>query len=57
MEAVVEDIRRKGVVRPYNFNEEEFWKEIRKAEKGPFISIDELERRMEKWKMELSEKK
>ena len=49
MDVLVENIRSKGVVTPYNFTEEEFWVEIKNAEKGPFISIDELERRMEKW--------
>jgi len=57
MDVLVENVRSKGVVTPYDFTEEEFWEEIRKAEKGPFISIDELERRMEKWKRELNERK
>ena len=57
MDVLVENIRSKGVVTPYDFTEEEFWVEIKNAEKGPFISIDELERRMEKWKRELNEKK
>jgi len=57
MDVLVENIKSKGVVTPYDFTEEEFWEEIRKAEKGPFISIDELERRMEKWMRELNEKK
>ena len=57
MEAIVENAERKGVIMPYDFTEEEFWEEIRKGEEGPFISIDELERRMEKWTMKLNEKK
>ena len=56
MKILVESIERKGVATPYDFTEEEFWEEIRKAERGPFISIDELEHRIEKWKLELNEK-
>ena len=47
MNTIVEDMKRKGVSAPYHFTGEEFLEEIRKAEKGPFISIDELERRIE----------
>ena len=57
MDTIVDNIKRKGVVSPYDFTEEEFWLEIRKAEKGPFISIDELENRIERWKMDLNVKK
>jgi len=57
MEAVVDKMQRKGVVVPYNFTQDEFWEEIRKAEKGPFISLDELDRRLEEWKTELKAKR
>jgi hypothetical protein len=57
MNTIVEDIKRKGVSIPCNFTDEEFREEIRKAEMGPFISIDELEHRLEIWKMELNSKK
>ena len=57
MDTIVENTTRKGVVSPYDFTEEKFWAEIRQAEKGPFISIDELELRIEKWKMELNVRK
>ena len=50
---MVENKERRGVVSPYDFTEEEFWEEIRKAERDPFFSIDELEQRIEKWKMSL----
>jgi Cdc6-like AAA superfamily ATPase len=57
MEAVLDKMQRKGVVVPYNFTQDEFWEEIRKAEKGPFISLDELDRRLEEWKTELKAKR
>ena len=57
MEVLVESITRRGVVTPCNFTEEEFLEEIRKAEKGPFMSLDELDRRLEEWKTELNGKK
>jgi hypothetical protein len=57
MKAAVVDAKRKGVTTPYDFTEEEFIEEIRKAERGPFISIDELDHRLEEWKRELNEKK
>ena len=57
MEAVVDNMQRKGVVTPYNFTRDEFLNEIRKAEKGPFISLDELKSSMEEWKTELKAKK
>ena len=56
MEILVENIARRGVVTGYEFTEDEFLEEIRKAERGPFFSIDELEQRIEKWKMSLTEK-
>ena len=56
MEILVENIVRRGVVTGYEFTEDEFLEEIRKAERGPFFSIDELEQRIEKWKMSLTEK-
>ena len=49
MEILVENMERKGVVTPYDFTEEEFWEEIRKAEEGPFLSMDELKISMDKW--------
>jgi len=57
MEVLVENIKRKGVVTPCDFTEDEFWEEIQKAEKGPFISLDELDRRLEEWKTSLNEKR
>jgi hypothetical protein len=51
MNTIIEDIKRKGVSAPYNFTNKEFLEEIHKAEKGPFISIDDLERRFETWKL------
>ena len=57
MEVLVKNITRKGVITPYNFTEEEFWEEIRNAEKGPFISLDELDSRLEEWKTVLNVKK
>ena len=57
MEVLVENNTRKGVITPFDFTEEEFWEEIHKAEKGPFISLDELDRRLEEWKMVLNGKK
>jgi len=57
MEVLVENITRKGVITPYDFTEEEFWEEIRRAEKGPFISLDELDSRLEEWKTVLNGKK
>ena len=56
MEMLVENKEKRGVVTPYDFTEEEFWEEIRKAERGPFLSLDELEQRIEQWKMSLPEK-
>ena len=56
MEILVENTCRKGVITPYEFTEDEFWEEIHKAEKGPFIGLDELEHRLEEWKMELNKK-
>ena len=50
MEVLVENIEKKGVITPWNFTEEEFWEEIRKAEKGPFYTIDEAESILEQWK-------
>jgi len=47
MQATIENTRRRGVVTPYHFTQEEFLKEIRNAEKGPFISLDELDSRLE----------
>jgi len=50
MEVLVKNIKRKGVRTPYNFTKEEFWEEIRKAENGPFYTIDEAESILEQWK-------
>jgi len=50
MEVLVENIEKKGVITPWNFTEEEFREEIRKAEKGPFYTIDEAESILEQWK-------
>jgi hypothetical protein len=58
MNTIVADIKmRKGVSIPYNFSDKEFVDEIHKAENAPFISIDELERRLETWIMQLNAKK
>jgi hypothetical protein len=57
MEVLVENIKRKGVITPCDFTKEEFWEEIRKAERGPFISLDELDSRLEEWKTVLNGKK
>lgn len=59
MKTAIRDTKRKGVTTPYNFTKEEFAEEIRKAEKGPFMSMEELERRMNEWmrKSNLTEKK
>jgi hypothetical protein len=57
MNTIVEDVKRKGVCVPYFFSDKEFLQEIRKAENGPFISIDELEDRLEIWKMGLNSRK
>ena len=51
MQVLVENIERKGVTIPYNFTEEEFWEEIRKAEKGPFYAVEEAESILEQWKI------
>ena len=50
MEVLVENINRKGVITPCDFTEEEFWDEIRKAEKGPFYTFEEAESILEQWK-------
>ena len=57
MQVLVENHIRKGVVTPCDFSKDEFWEEIRKAERGPFISLEELDRRFEEWKTVLNEKK
>ena len=57
MQVLVENSIRRGVITPCDFSEEEFWEEIRKAERGPFISLDELDSRLEEWKTVLKEKK
>jgi hypothetical protein len=57
MQVLVENPVRKGVITPCDFSEEEFWEEIRKAERGPFISLDELDNRLEEWKTVLKEKR
>jgi hypothetical protein len=50
MEVLVENIQRKGVIMPCDFTEEEFWEEIRKAENGPFYTVEEAESILEQWK-------
>jgi len=50
MEVLVENITRKGVITPCDFTEEEFWEEIRKAERGPFYTVEEAESILEQWK-------
>ena len=50
MEVFVEDTKRKGVITPYDFTEEEFWEEIRKGEVGPFYAFEDAETLLEKWK-------
>jgi len=42
----------KGIVTPYYFTEEEFLKEIRKAENGNFYPVEQLKQEMMTW-MEL----
>ncbi len=46
----------KGVVMPYDFTQEEFLREIRKAENGCFYPIEQLKHKMTLW-MELQKKK
>jgi hypothetical protein len=50
MEVLVKNIQRKGVITPCDFTQEEFWEEIRKAERGTFLSLKELDSRLEEWK-------
>ena len=50
MQVLVENPIRKGVIIPCDFSEEEFWEEIRKAESGPFYTIEEAESILEQWK-------
>jgi hypothetical protein len=57
MEIEVEEIENKGVITPYDFTEEEFWEEIRKGEEGPFMSMEELKRSMNKWMTNSTSKK
>jgi len=57
MKTIIENIERKGVATPYDFTEEEFWEEIRKAEKGPFMSMDELKNSMDRWMMKSKSKR
>ena len=50
MEAVIDNMQRKGVITPYEFTEAELREEIRKAEKGPFYTLEEAESMFEQWK-------
>ena len=42
---------RKGVLTPWDFTEDEFLQEIRKAEEGKFYPIGEGIKRFKEWKL------
>jgi len=42
---------RKGVVTPWDFTEDEFLQEIRKAENGKFYPVEEGIKRFKEWKL------
>ena len=44
-------IIRKGVLTPWDFTEDEFLQEIRKAEEGKFYPIEEGIKRFKEWKL------
>ena len=45
------DIVEEGGVTPWNFTEEEFLQEIRRAEEGKFYPVEEGIKRFKEWKL------
>ncbi|GHS91294.1 hypothetical protein FACS1894174_06640 [Bacteroidia bacterium] len=56
MKTTVNYEERKGVVTPYNFTKEEFRAEIKKAEEGPFYTLEETIEKLYKWRKEQKKK-